>query len=101
LPKSWLTLRIEFGENKRYQLGVTIHHYGYDDNTLAIGAFLEYLTAEEDSEGSEGRIDATLPLEIKPHVISITKDMESKEKNIRFYLENAVTLTLAQIASEL
>jgi len=101
LPKSWLTLRIEFGENKRYQLGVTIHHYGYDDSTLAIGAFLEYLTADEDNEGSEGRIDATLPLEIKPHVISITKDMESKEKNIRFYLENAVTLTLAQIASEL
>jgi hypothetical protein len=101
LPKSWLTLRIEFGENKRYQLGVTIHHYGYDDNTLAIGAFLEYLTADEDGEGSEGRIDATLPLEIKPHVISITKDIESKEKNIRSYLENAVTLTLAQIASEL
>lgn len=98
LPKSWLTLRIEFGENKRYQLGVTIHHYGYDDNTLAIGAFLEYLSADDDSEE---RIDATLPLEMQPHVISITKDIESKEKNIRSYLENAVTLALAQIASEL
>ena len=98
LPKAWLTFRIELAENKKYQLGVTIHHYGYDDNTLAIGAFLEFLTTEDDNKG---RIDETLPLEIKPHVISITKDIKSKEKNIRAYLENAVTLTLAQIASEL
>lgn len=98
LPKGWLTFRIELAENKKYQLGVTVHHYGYDDNTLAIGAFLEYLTLQEDTQG---RIDETLPLEIKPHVISISRDIESKEKNIRTYLENAVTLTLAQIASEL
>jgi Fic family protein len=98
LPKGWLTFRIELSENKKYQLGVTIHHFGYDDNTLAIGAFLEYLSLEEDTQG---RIDETLPLEIKPHVISISRDIESKEKNIRAYLENAVTLTLAQIASEL
>ncbi len=94
-----MTLRIEFGENKRYQLGVTIHHFGYNDNTLAIGAFLEYLSTEE--EDIEGRIDASLPLEIKPHVISITDEIHLKEKNIRGYIENAVTLTLAQIASEL
>lgn len=98
LPKGWLTFRIELSEKKKYQLGVTVHHYGYDDNTLAIGAFLEYLSLEEDTQG---RIDETLPLEIKPHVISISRDIESKEKNIRSYLENAVTLTLAQIASEL
>jgi Fic family protein len=98
LPKGWLTFRIELSENKKYQLGVTVHHYGYDDNTLAIGAFLEFLTSEEDIEE---RIDATLPLEIRPHVISITKDIASKEKNIKAYLENAVTLALAQIASEL
>ncbi len=96
LPKGWLTFRIELSESKRYQLGVTVHHYGYDDRTLAIGAFLEYLREDE-----EERVDSTLPLEIKPHVISITSDISSKEKNIRAFLENAVTLTLAQIASEL
>lgn len=98
LPKAWLTFRIELSDKKRYQLGITIHHYGYDDSTLAIGAFLEFLNHDETYED---RINATLPLEIKPHVISISKDIESKEKNIRTYLENAVTLTLAQIASEI
>lgn len=97
LPKSWLTFRIELSESKKYQLGVTVHHYGYDENTLAIGAFLEFLQTDEIEE----RIDSTLPLEIKPHIISISNEIESKEKNIRAFLEHAITLTLAQIASEL
>ncbi|MCG8388013.1 MAG: Fic family protein, partial [Cytophagales bacterium] len=96
-PKGWLTFRVELAENKRYQLCITVHHYGYDDSTLAIGAFLEFLTPHESDE----RIDEALPLEIKPHVISITGDVTSKEKNIAGFVQNAVTLTMAQIASEL
>ena len=96
-PKGWLTFRLDLTENKRYQLGITIHYYGYDDSTLAIGAFLEFLNSNDDDE----RIDKALPLEIKPHVISITGDISSKEKNIATFIQNAVTLTMAQIASEL
>jgi len=96
-PKGWLTFRVELSENKKYQLGITVHHYGYDDSTLAIGAFLEYL----DKEDSDGRINEALPLEIKPHVISLTGDIAPKEKNIAAFIQNTVTLTMAQIASEL
>jgi len=96
-PKGWLTFRVDLSESKRYQLCITVHHYGYDDSTLAIGAFLEFLTPHESDE----RIDEALPLEIKPHVISITGDVTSKEKNIAAFIQNAVTLTMAQIASEL
>lgn len=97
LPKAWITFRIELSAEKSYQLGITLHHYGYEENTLAIGAFLEFLS----SESKEERIDNALPLDIKQHVISIDRDVESKEKNIRNYLEHALTLTLAQIASEI
>jgi len=97
LPKAWLTFRISLSDNKKYQLGVSIHHYGYDDSTLAVGAFLEYLQTDT----LEDRVSSTLPLEIKPHIISIANNIESKEKNIKIYLENAIALTLAQIASEL
>ncbi|MBC6409651.1 MAG: Fic family protein [Ekhidna sp.] len=96
-PKGWLTFRIELAENKKYQLCITVHHYGYDDSTLAIGAFLEFLMPH----GSNERIDEILPLEIKPHVISITGDMTSKKKNINGFVDNAITLMMAQIASEL
>jgi len=96
LPKSWITYRIELSKRKKYQLGISIHHYGYDDATLAIGSFLEYKTENQDE-----RLDTTLPLDIPPHVISIDDNIEGKKKNIRTYIEHAMTLTLAQIASEI
>lgn len=95
-PKSWIMLRIELSQSKVYQLGITIHHFGYDKSTLAVGAFLDFLNLNVDD-----RVDATLPLEIRPHVISIFNDVHSKEKNIRSYIENSITLALAQIASEI
>ncbi len=97
MPKAWIMFRIELSTKKSYQLGITIHHYGYEENTIAIGAFLEFLNTDTKKE----RIDTSLPLDIKPHVLSIDKNVESKEKNIRNYLENSLTLTLAQIASEI
>lgn len=96
-PKGWITFRVELSESKKYQLCITVHHYGYDNSTLAIGAFLEFLTPHENKE----RIDEALPLEIKPHVISLTGDVTAKEKNIAAFIQNAVTVTMAQIASEL
>ena len=97
-PKSWLTFCVELSEHKKYQLCISVHHYGYDDSTLAIGAFLEFLTPHG---SDEQRIDEALPLEIKPHVISITGDVSAKEKNIARFVQDAATLTMAQIASEL
>lgn len=95
-PKAWFALKIRVSSERRYRLVITIHHYGYDDATLAIGAFLE-LKNYDDSDA----LDSTLPLPIPPHVISINGDVSAKEKNIRQYLENALTLALAQIASEI
>lgn len=96
--KGWLTFRVELAENKKYQLCISVHHYGYDDSTLAIGAFLEFLTPHG---SDEQRIDEALPLEIKPYVISITGDVSSKKNNITHFVQDAVTLTMAQIASDL
>ena len=95
LPKSYLVFGIEF-DGKKYELGITLHHFGYDDSVMAIGAFLEYkgIMAKKDT-------DNTLPLDSKPHVLSIKDEVSSKEKNIRLYLENVLTLTIAQIASEI
>jgi Fic family protein len=93
LPKSWLMFRVELSESKKYQLGITIHHYGYDDSTIAVGAFLDFKGV--------GESESTLPLDIKPHVISIHDDFSPKKKNLAHYLEQVLTLALAQIASEL
>jgi hypothetical protein len=95
LPKGYFKFGIEF-ESKKYELGITLHHFGYDDSVIAIGAFLEYKGILPDETS-----DTTIPLDIKPHVISIKDDVVSKEKNIRLHLENILTVTIAQIASEI
>lgn len=92
LPRSYFTFGIDF-EGKKYQLGITLHHFGYEDSVMAIGAFLEY-------KGNE-QINTAIPLGIKPHVISIKDDISSKEKNIRLHLEDILVATIAQIASEI
>ncbi len=96
LPKAYIKFKIELFNNKKYELCITIHHYGYDDSVIAIGAFLEYkdIAIEDDK-------DTTIPLDIRPHVISIKDDVESKENNIRIHIENILTATIAQIASEI
>ncbi len=95
LPKSYFKLGIAF-DSKKYELGITLHHFGYDESVIAIGAFLEYKGILQDETS-----DTTIPLDIKPHVISIIDDIASKEKNIRIHLENILTVTIAQIASEI
>ncbi len=95
LPKSYFKFGIEF-EAKKYELGITLHHFGYDESVIAIGAFLEYKGILPDENS-----DTTIPLDIKPHVISIKDEVSSKEKNIRLHLENILTITIAQIASEI
>lgn len=95
LPKSYFKLGISF-ESKKYELGITLHHFGYDESVIAIGAFLEYKGNSQDATN-----DTTIPLDIKPHVISIIDDVNAKENNIRIHLENILTATIAQIASEM
>ncbi|AEI46944.1 Fic family protein [Runella slithyformis] len=95
LPKAYFKFGIRF-DSRKYELGITLHHFGYDDSVIAIGAFLEYkgILLDENS-------DTTIPLDIKPHVISIKDEISSKEKNIRLHLENILTVMIAQIASEI
>lgn len=95
LPRAYFKFGIEF-ESKKYELGITLHHFGYDDSVIAIGAFLEYKGILLDNNS-----DTTIPLDVKPHVISIKDDVSSKEKNIRLHLENILTVAIAQIASEI
>ncbi len=96
LPKAWFILGFDFSEEKKYHVGITIHHFGYEDGALAIGAFLEYKGKNE-----EDIPNPVLPLAIPPYVVSAYTNGEGKVANIRRYLEDTLTAVLAQIASEI
>ncbi len=96
LPKSYFTFTINVAVHKKYDLGITIHHYGYDDTTLAIGAFLEY-KADNMQKSTNNMID----LDVRPHILSVEDELNGKAKNINLHLENILTMVIAQIASEI
>jgi len=113
LPRGWFKVGFILSNEKQYQLVVSIHHYGYDDSTIAVGAFLEFI---EDStngktenkkpysssrKGQDDDLITSLPLEIKPHIMSLEAETVELESNLKSFLHDTVTVALAQITSEI
>lgn len=92
--KAWICYEIKLSKGRTYQMIVHFHHYGYDNITLALGVFLIYKDEKFD-------LETTLPFNIRPHVISIEKNIKRKEGNIKKHLKNSMTKVLAQIANEI
>ena len=114
LPKGWFRFAVDISESKGYQLIITQHHFGYQDDSYAIGAILEFIESEAEAkkqrtltEGNyrksrEGRVITNVPLDIAPYKVSLSTEFnQSLKSNVKSYLEDVLTLTLSQIASEI
>lgn len=112
LFRGWFRLRFELLGEKKYQLVISVHHYGYDDNTIAIGAFMEIITEFEKEKfqrkenvrrdgNGKGNFITAMPLEIKPLTISAERGIKDLEPSIKSFLEDTVTIALAHIASNI
>ena len=103
LPRAWFRFVIELRDKKRYELIITLHHYGYDDSTFVIGAILQYNEPSKTKTNAED-LTTVLPLSIEPYTISLDlqpKEIKKSEAAIHIFLQNVLTLTLAQIVSEI
>ncbi len=94
LPKAWICYEIKLSKGRTYKMILHLHHYGYDNITLALGVFLIY-------KDENSNFETTLPYEIEPHVLSIENQVKLKEKNIEKYLKSSMTKVLAQIVNEI
>src|SRR5690606_14539239 len=94
MPNGSFGFVYEINYQKIYQLIITEHHFGYEDDSYAIGAILEFIESEDDAKsirnlqddnfrkGSEGMIITNVPLEIKPYKISLeTDNIQLRETN--------------------
>ena len=101
LPTAWVIFSLKIPDNKKtYKLIACFHYYGYSSETLAIGSAVEIVT-ELIKKDRSLEFFVQQPIDFPPHVISIDNDFEPKKKNIKSYLENALTMMLAQIANEI
>lgn len=105
MPRGWFRLKFTLPENRNYQVIITIHHFGYDDATIAIGIILQFvepMTEESLKEGERERNVSVLPLDIPPHTLSLEIENISKfEPGIVKYLEETLSLSLAHIINEI
>jgi hypothetical protein len=110
LPRGWFKVAFVLSKERQYQLVISIHHYGYDDSTIAVGAFLEFIEASSHGKrktngysrkGQDNNLITSLPLNIKPHIMSLEAETSELETNFKSFLQDTVTVALGQIASEI
>ena len=104
LRKCWARMFIEIDASKRYRLVFSLHHYGYDDNTFALGAILSKLISEGSEELSKGerrREYIDFPLGIPPLTVSSEIETPELASSVEQQIEISVMAALAYIANEL
>ena len=74
-------------------MGLSLHHYGYEESTMAMASFFELK--------HEGSVAKTIALQLPPHVLSLHGAIEDKKKNIRKYLEKVMSSALAEIVNRM
>lgn len=104
LNKCWGRMFIEIDDTKKYRLVLSLHHYGYDNSTFAIGAFLSKAIsegAENQVKGETRREYIDIPLGIPPLTMSSEKEVSELTPSINQQIEISVMTALAYIANEL
>jgi Fic family protein len=98
LNKCWGCFVFQIDANKVYRMIISLHHYGYDNSTFAIGAFLS--KAVNNSAGHD--IDyIDIPVALPPLTISAEKEAGQLISSINQQVESSVMTALAYIANEL
>ena len=52
-------------------------------------------------KGQNDNLITSLPLDIKPHIISLEAEISELESNLKSFLQDTITIALGQIASEI
>jgi Fic family protein len=103
LSRCWVRIRLKFDETHKYQLVLSLHHYGYDNSAFAIGSFIEKekLQTEKQHIEESQRNEILILSVIPPLVFSSEKGISTLENSIHEQIEGIFTSTLAYIAEEL
>jgi len=98
LPRGWFKFVFSLPDERKYEIIITVHHYGYSSDTIALGAFMEYYPPEHNNDKDADIIYT--PFDLHPHTISLGSSIESLKPNISSYLSDIVTVGLTQIMNE-
>lgn len=102
LNKCWGRMFISIDQTKKYRLILSVHHYGYDKSTFAVGAFLsKEITGVISEETGSRREYIDIPVGVPPLTLSSEKDIDELKSSIKQQVEISIMSALAYIANEL
>ncbi len=95
LPRGWFGIYFILPDRKRFNLIMSVHHFGYDDDVIAIGSFLEYLNEKIDEDKN------LIPINLEPFTISLEGINDRTSTNLKDYLRDILKIGLTIIISEI
>jgi len=96
LPRGWFGVYFTLPDERRYNLIMSIHHYGYEDDVLAVGSFLEYSDNFINDEDKN-----LIPINIEPFTISLEGVSDRTSDNLNSYLHDIMKIGLTIIINEI
>lgn len=100
LPRGWFRIYFNLEDKRKYDLILSIHHYGYDDDAIAIGAFLQYFEPIANKGGTD-ETKTTIPIDIEPFTLSLEEVNETKFDNMKEYINDIVKVGLSIIIKQI
>ena len=97
LPRGWFGVYFNLPTNSSYNLIITVHHYGYEDDVIAIGAFMEF--SEKFNEEEDKKL---IPINIAPFTLSLEQHLGERTKgNLNSYIHDVLKVGLSIIINEI
>ncbi|MEX2411745.1 MAG: Fic family protein [Candidatus Paceibacterota bacterium] len=96
LPRGWFAVHFKLPDDSKYNLIVTVHHYGYEDDVIAVGSFMEFT---ETINGVEDK--KLIPINIEPFTISLEKLGEKTKDNLDIYIHDVLKVGLTILINEI
>lgn len=97
LPRGWFRISFSIAERKRYDVVATVHHFGFEDSVIAVGAFLEF-TEQLAGDREE---NTTIPIHLKPFTMSLEGDIAERMNNMSHYVRDVVKVGMTIIVNEI
>lgn len=113
LARGWFKIKFSLSASKKYQLVFSLHHAGYEDATMVVGAFLHYLEPIKYQQKRHQRrrstpkrekavyLFAPLPFYAPPLAFSVEQDAPALRSLLREYVESLLGQVLTRITHEI
>lgn len=96
LPRGWFAIYFNLPTNTNYNLIITVHHYGYEDDVIAVGSFMEFSELIGDQEDKK-----LIPINLSPFTISLEKLGEKTKENLDSYIHDVLKVGLTILINEI